>query len=243
MAAVLFAGRGAALSHRSAAALWGLWPSARSLIEVTASRRIRPSRGIQPHRSTLPDDETTTRRGIAVTTVPRTLLDLAAVLPSDRVERAINEAEVQRLGDPLSLAVLLARYRRRRGVAVARAILDDVRIGATITRSELEEHFLAFLVRHRLPRPQVNATIRTDHRAIECDFAWRAQSLIAELDGHAFHSTATDYERDRARDRALSVAGWRVVRITWRQLHDDSARLAADLRRLLEPWREPATRR
>jgi very-short-patch-repair endonuclease len=181
----------------------------------------------------LPDDEITTRRGVPVTTVPRTLLDLATVLPSDRVEQAINEAEVQRLGNALPIAALLARYPRRRGVAVARTILDGARIGSTITRSELEDRFRAFLIHRRLPVPEVNTSMRIGDGWVECDFVWRAQRLIAELDGHAFHVTAADYERDRARDRALSVAGWRVVRITWRQLQDDSARLAADLRWLL----------
>jgi very-short-patch-repair endonuclease len=233
MAAVLAAGPGAALSHRSAAALWGIRPSARPVIEVTAARRARPGRGIQPHRGRLPDDEVTTVVGIPVTTVPRTLLDIAAVLPRHQVERAINEAEVRRLGDPLPLAVLLARYPCRRGVAVARAILDDSRIGSTITRSELEERFLAFLIDHRLPRPEVNANIRIGNRSIECDFAWPRQSLIAELDGQAFHATTATFERDRARDRALNVAGWRVVRITWLQLHVEATALAADLRRLL----------
>ena len=103
-------------------------------------------------------------------------------------------------------------------------------------RSELEERFHAFLTDHRLPRPEANATIRIGDRSIECDFAWRARSLIAELDGHAFHATTAAYERDRARDRALSVAGWRVVRITWRQLHHDAVALAADLRSLLRLW-------
>jgi very-short-patch-repair endonuclease len=236
MAAVLAAGCGAALSHRSAGALWRLRPSARPLIEVTAERRVRSCRGIQPHRGRLPHDEVTVVGGIPVTTVSRTLLDLAGVLPRHQVERAINEAEVRRLGDPLPLAALLARYPRRRGVAVARAILDDGGIGSTIMRSELEERFHAFLSDHGLPRPEANATIRIGDRSIECDFAWRAWSLIAELDGHAFHATTAAYERDRARDRALSVAGWRVVRITWRQLHDDAVALAADLRSLLRLW-------
>jgi very-short-patch-repair endonuclease len=168
-----------------------------------------------------------------VTTVPRTLLDLAAVHPRHQVARAINEAEVKRLADAVPLVALLARYPRRRGVAVARAILDDSGIGSTITRSELEERFHAFLIDHGLPRPEVNANVRIGGRLIECDFAWPVQSLIAELDGHAFHVTTAAYERDRARDRALSVAGWRVVRITWRQLRDDAVGLAVDMRRLL----------
>lgn len=233
MASVLAAGHGAALSHRSAGALWRLWPSARSVIEVTASRRVRPSPGIQPHRASLPDDEVTTERRIRVTTVPRTLLDLAAVLPRHRVERAINEAEVRRLAGPLPLAALVARYPGRRGVGVIRAILDDARVGATITRSELEDRFVAFLETTKLPRPELNATLKVAERWVEVDCLWRTQSLIAELDGHAFHASAAAYERDRARDRVLSVAGWRVVRITRRQLHHDAVALAADMRRLL----------
>jgi len=70
-------------------------------------------------------------------------------------------------------------------------------------------------------------------RWVEADCVWRAQRLIVELDGHAFHATTAAYERDRARDRSLHVGGWRVVRITWRQLHDDADALATDLRSLL----------
>jgi len=155
------------------------------------------------------------------------------------VEHAINEARIQRLGDPVPLAALLARYPRRRGVAVARAILDDARIGSTITRSELEERFRTFLVQHGLPWPEINAKVRIGDRSVECDSVWRAHGLIAELDGHAFHTTTAAFERDRARDRLLSVAGWRVVRITWRQLHFDRPAVAADLRSLLWLQRAP----
>ena len=136
-------GRGAALSHRSAGALWRLRPSARPLIEVTAERRVRSCRGIQPHRGRLPQDEVTIVRGIPVTTVSRTLLDLAAVLPRRQVERAINEAEVQRLADPVPLAALLARSSAPAGRALwpgrswtTPAWLDDhaERVGGALPR-------------------------------------------------------------------------------------------------------------
>jgi very-short-patch-repair endonuclease len=68
---------------------------------------------------------------------------------------------------------------------------------------------------------------------MECDCVWRPQRLIVELDGRATHDTAAAFERDRARDRLLQAAGWRVVRITWRQLHHDEDRIFADLRELL----------
>jgi predicted transcriptional regulator of viral defense system len=98
MAAVLAGGVAAVLSHRDAAALWGFRPAARSRIDVTTPRRQHPRRGIQFHRSSLPSDEVTINDGIPVTTVPRTLFDLAAVLRPRQVERALNEAEALRLG-------------------------------------------------------------------------------------------------------------------------------------------------
>ena len=238
MAAVLVAGPGAALSHRSAAALWGLRPSAGTWIEVTAPRQVRSHRGMKPHRRSLLADEVTEIRGIPVTTVPRTLLDLAAVLPRHQVERAMNEAEVRRLTDALSAPALLARYPGWRGVAVIRAILEHGQIGSTVTRSELEERFLAFVDRYGLPRPEVNVHLPVAGGWIEVDCVWREQRLVIELDGWAFHRGPVAYERDRARDRALGVAGWRAVRVTWRQLHEGRARLAADLRRLLARHRD-----
>lgn len=75
--------------------------------------------------------------------------------------------------------------------------------------------------------------LRLGSRWIEADCVWREQRLIVELDGHASHATAAPYERDRARDRALVAAGWRVARITWRQLHREPGALEADLRALL----------
>jgi very-short-patch-repair endonuclease len=98
-----------------------------------------------------------------------------------------------------------------------------------LTRSELEERFLAFLDAHDLPRPSVNCAVE----GFEVDFHWPDQRLIVELDGRAAHHTLTAFERDRARDRALQAAGWRVVRITWHQLQYEPTQIAGDLIRLL----------
>ena len=181
----------------------------------------------------LPADEITSLAAIPVTTVPRTLLDLAAVLDHRGVERAMNEAEVRRYTDPLSLPALLARYPRRRGTAAIRAILGAGGIGTTLTRSELEERFLRFLARWGLPRPELNVPIAVRGGFVEADCVWRRSRLIAELDGRAVHGTAAAFERDRARDRALNASGWRVVRITWRQLSEEARELAEDLGALL----------
>jgi very-short-patch-repair endonuclease len=234
LAAVLALGEGAALSHRSAAAHLGLRASAARFPEVTPERRLKSRQRIRVHHGVLPPDEITVLRAITVTTVPRTLLDLATVLSPRQVERAIEEAEVRRLDDPLSLADLVKRYPGRRGTGVIKEILAADRIGSTITRSELEERFLRFLETHALPSPEMNIALAVNGGWIEADCVWRRQRLIVELDGAATHGTFAAYERDRARDRSLHAAGWRVVRVTWRQLHRDADQLAADLRGLLK---------
>jgi putative AbiEi antitoxin of type IV toxin-antitoxin system/uncharacterized protein DUF559 len=233
MAAVLAIGPDAVLSHRSAAALWGIRMTARTRIEVTAPRGVRSRQGIQVHEARLADDEMTVERAIPVTTPARTLLDVAAVIPPSRLERAINEAEVLRLADATSLATLAARHPHRPGVPALRRLLDAGGIGTAITRSELEDRFLAFLDRAGLPRPQLNVRLELPGGWIEADCVWRAQRVVVELDGYASHGTRAAFDRDRARDRMLQAAGWRAVRVTWRHLHDDAAALESEFGTLL----------
>jgi very-short-patch-repair endonuclease len=182
-------------------------------------------------------DEVVTMDGIPVTTVARTLLDLAVVLPPEQLERAVNEAEVQRLLRPLQLQRMLGRYPRRHGTPALSAILD-ARDG--ITRSELEAKFSRLIRSANLPRPELNRLVTAGAQPFECDCVWRPQRLIVELDGRAFHVTAAAFERDRARDRRLQAAGWTVVRVTWRQLREEPETVVADLRTLLR--RDSASR-
>jgi hypothetical protein len=181
----------------------------------------------------LPADEVTTEYEIPVTTVARTLLDLAAVVKPRRLERAMREAKVRRLGDRPSLDDLLIRHHARRGSAAIRRVLVHGRIGAGILRSELEERFLAFVEKSGLPVPETNAPIELDGRWVEVDCLWRDRLLIVELDGRAVHGTSFAFDADRERDRSLQAMGWRVVRITWRQLIRHPARVEADLRALV----------
>ncbi len=232
-AAVLAAGAGAALSHRAAAALWGLRATSAPRVEVSLARRLRSRRGVQIHHAPLAPDEVTVHHGIAVTTPPRTLLDLAAILRPDQLERAMNEAEARRLSDSLSLDALIDRHPARPGTLALKSILQRGRLGATLTRSELEDRFLSFLDAHDLDRPRVNVALALAGTHIEADCVWSHQRLIVELDGYATHATRAAFERDRTRDRRLQAAGWRVVRITWRHLHDEPAAVAAELRALL----------
>ncbi len=228
MAAVLAAGDGAVLSHRSAAELWGIRDSARRTIELTAPREVqRP--GLTVCRAVLPGDEMTVHDGIPVTTPARTLLDVAAVLDEHRLARAAERAEALRLTSPTSLAELVERYPRRKGTPNLKRLIEADRIVPTTTRSRLERRFLTFLDANELPRPLVNERVDP----FTPDFRWTDQRLVVELDGFETHGTRAAFERDRARDRALLAAGWRVARITKRQLDDAPNDLAAELRAML----------
>jgi len=232
LAAVLAIGPDAVLSHRSAAALWGLRATSRTRIEVTVGRAVRSRPGIQVHRAPLPDDEIAVEGGIPVTSINRTLVDLAAVLRPAELRRAAEQAEATRRADPVSLDAVVRRHSRRRGVHRLRAIVDGG-IEATVTRSELERRFLAFLEEAGLPHPDVSATLEAGARTFEVDCVWRDARVVVELDGARHHDTRAAFERDRERDRILQAAGWRVVRLTWRQLRDAATAVAGDLRRLL----------
>jgi very-short-patch-repair endonuclease len=118
-------------------------------------------------------------------------------------------------------------------------------IGRTVTRSDLEVALLTLLDAHGLPRPRTNARIDHGRGTVEVDAAWHDRRLIVELDGYAVHTTRRNFEDDRARDRARTAQGWRVVRITWSQLQHGSHALATELRALLahRPPAEAAPRR
>jgi predicted transcriptional regulator of viral defense system/very-short-patch-repair endonuclease len=234
IATVLFAGSGAVLSHRSAAALWGIRGTSSGAIEVTTPRKSRSRGGLRRHFATLPADEVTIERGIPVTTVPRTIFDLAANSSVDAVEHGLRESEYLRLHDRLSLLHLLDRYPRRRGARAVQECLARRAEGPSgRVRSRLEERFLPFLRQHRLPMPWLNAWIPLEPKGCEVDCLWRAQRQIVELDGYEGHGTRGAFREDRARDRRLRVAGYGVTRIAWGQLHDEPDEIATDLRALL----------
>jgi very-short-patch-repair endonuclease len=215
LAAVLRCGAGAVLSHRSAAALWGIRPTAAVQIEVTVprDRGHGPRQGILIHRPVTPA-LATVRDGIPVTTPTQTLIDLSSVLSRPALEYALEAAERLRLLDVKRLPPSLAE--------AAGAI--DLRL-----RSPLEARMLA-LCRHRaLPEPCVNGVIE----GLEVDFSWPEQRLIVETDGHRHHGTRAAFERDRERDSLLTVLGWRVVRVTHRRLARRPREVGDLLERLL----------
>ena len=211
MAATLACGSGAVLSHTSAAALWEIRPTD-GVVHVTvptAGGRRRP--GLCIHRDpSLGPDEVSTRDRIGVTTVPRTLLDLAGMLPPRALQRALDQAVVIRRIDLSFVDAVVARQRVSRP-------------GTTLTRSDLEERFLAVCEAHDLPRPQVNRRVA----GLEVDFLFSDARLVVETDGWRFHGTRAAFERDRNRDARLTRAGYRTLRFTHRQLEADARAVAA----------------
>jgi len=235
MAAVLAAGPTAVLSHTSAAALHGLVPIGSGPTHVTSpARRTRGQPGIRHHRVSLPSDETGTRDRIPVTEPMRTLVDLATIIGPGPLQRAADLAGLSRRENRVRLARLLERHRRGRGIARIGAVLAAAERDAAIPRSELERRFRALVRDHGLPEPLINGRVRATGRAYEPDISWPDRRVVVELDGFETHGTRQAFEADRERDRRLAVAGWLVVRVTWRQLRDEPALIAAQVRALLD---------
>jgi very-short-patch-repair endonuclease/predicted transcriptional regulator of viral defense system len=234
LAAVLATGPGAALSHRDAAALHGLRSAHDGRIDVTTTLRRRVKQaGIAIHNTAaLSPLDVITIDAIPVTSIARTLADLAAVVPDDQLAKALSEAERRNVLDVTAIEAVMERTRHRPGPGHAnlRAALDEHRRrGAQLTRSELEDRFRALLDRHGIAAPRMNAHLH----GYEVDALWPTHRLVVELDGYAFHRDRRAFQRDRDKANALTAAGYTVLRFT----HDDilrrPARTAAHLRALL----------
>ncbi len=239
LAAVLACGGGAVLSHESAAALEGLRWYGGAKIEVTVPGRSKRRRdGIRVHRSTtLTQADVTTVNGIPCTTVARTLFDLADSLNRRRLERAFDQAEVSGVLNLQAINDQLRRNPTRAAAGKVRGLLETHYIGRTPTWSQLEEAFLELTRRLGLPDPEVNGWITLDDGlpAIWGDFVWRAQRVVVETDGHQSHGTRQKFELERVQDQRLTVANWRPVRTTWRQVFGRPHELETTLLALVGP--------
>lgn len=234
MAAVLASGPDAVLSHRSAAALWKIREDSRAAIDVTTPHRSRSWRHICRHVSPTPAEEVTIKEGIPVTSVPRTILDLAATEPLDVVKGLLREMEFRELWDSLSLWDLIERYPGRRGIRKVTAALEGLKdepVGEQ--KNPLEERFAPFCRRYRLPLPHFNHPIEAGGKSFQVDCHWPGTNQVVELDGWQAHGTRSAFREDKARDRRLAVAGYIVTHFTWNQLDDEPEAIASDLRALL----------
>jgi very-short-patch-repair endonuclease len=237
MSAVLACGPAAVVSHHSAAALWQLPGAHGSRIAVQISvvgahRGRRP--GVRTHRvRRLPPDEITKLDGVPLTTPARTILDLAGEADAADLERMVADACKRGIATVAQLRRLIARYPNRRGVARLRGILD-AGSGPAFIRSEAEMRFLDLARTARLPLPKVNVLIA----GLEVDFFWPPYRLVVEVDGFAFHSSRFSFERDRRRDATLIAHGFRVMRVTWRQIVEEPLALVVSLTRALSAGEE-----
>ncbi len=236
MAAVLACGPDAVLSHRSAAYLWGLIDEWQKPIDVTApNRRGRSPAGVAAHRDgSLQPIDKTTLHGIPCTSLTRTLLDYAGVVPEWELRKAVSQAEVLRILDHAAMRSVLRRGHGRRGVARLRLIVETLHPQTKRTRSELERLFLAMCLRSGLPQPEANVWLEVPGgNPLQADFLWRDARLIVEADSREFHDTPAAFEEDRKREQRLQRAAWRVSRCTWSQVEREPRRLATTIRALL----------
>jgi len=231
MVGALACGPGALLSHRSAAALWGIGEESGDIEVTVRTSSPRRRKGIRVYRRpTLADRDLAERDGIPVTGLVRTFVDLAAVLKPRQVERCVNEADRLDLIDPPTLRVELQPHRCEPGVRPLRALLD--RRTFTLTRSELERLFLPLARQAGLPPPRTKQWVN----GFEVDFNWPDLGLVVETDGLHYHRTPAQQARDRLRDQAHTAAGLVNLRFTYEQVRYEPEHvcsvLAATLRRI-----------
>ena len=226
--ALLAVPRARAISHASAAGIWGLHlPGSRDRrIHLLLDGDAPVSRpGLCAHRSRLvPDRDLRTRQSLPVTSVAWTLIHLAESIADAPLERVISDALRSRLVGETELAEVASRAPGLRGAARVRAALADDAAPA-LTRSDGEIRMLELVRAAELPPPRLNVPLE----GFEVDFHWPEHRLVVEVDSVAFHTDRWAYERDRRKDAALRAAGLTVIRITWRQLKERPMVVVAQL--------------
>jgi very-short-patch-repair endonuclease len=209
-AAVLACGPEAALSHLSAAALWGIRPNWPLRPEISVPvKRTRPK--IRTHRcQPFTDDEITVNYGMPVTTVMRTIVDISPRLTDREFVRAVNDARRAHHLKPSTLITLLQRSQR------AKRLIDPTQ---NATRSQAEDDFMTWIKRHKLPVPKINV----NPNGHEVDAVFEEQKVIIELDGWTFHNDYDSFRTDRTRDRISAANGYLPLRYTPADLTTEEA--------------------
>ena len=227
MAAVLACGPGAVLSHYDAAALMDLRRAGSGRIHVTAPRSRHPHEGIALHRPRrLHPEDVTTVNGIPATALARTLLDLAALLTREQLERMVEQTELRKLFDLRAMDRVLVRNPRGKGRRNLSAVIADLRPFIPMTRSELERAFLKLCRAAGLPEPAMNVWLL----GYEVDALFADHRIVVELDGGDYHGTTAARRRDPIRDARLQAAGYRIVRVHERWLGDAPEAIRALMR-------------
>lgn len=231
LAAVLACGDGTVVSHRSAAALWGLARRPVGEVQVTvAGRDCRSRDGLRVHAvERLAATDRRHKSGIPVTSPARTVIDFAATTGREEAERAIAEACALKLTDEAQILAAIERGPNRAGVAQVRAILGQPG-GAKRTRSDGERAMLRLVRAARLPVPMTDVPLL----GFTADFLWPAERVIVEVDGYDVHSHRAAFERDHRRDVVHKDGGYEVLRFTGRQLDEAFVYAAVVIARVLD---------
>jgi very-short-patch-repair endonuclease len=214
MAAVLVCGDGALLSHGSAAALWRIGPEGEGPVDISIRRNCGISRrGIRARvRLHLPKRDVAEHHNIPVTTPIRTLIDQATELPSNRLERMVNEADKRNLIDPEALRAALDEHAGERGVRSLRLLLDHQTF--RLSDTELEVLFRPIASQAGLPTPRTKEMVN----GFEVDFYWSGLGLVVETDGWRYHRTPSAQTRDALRDQVHTASGLTPLRFSHYQV-------------------------
>lgn len=227
-AALLACGEGAVISHGTAAGLHRLWDKPPHLIDVTvpveAGRKIA---GVRCRRCRYPQpEEVEVVQGVAVTTVARTLVDLAGVVGLPTLRKSVGRAAIRKTLDVQAIDLAIHNAKRRRGLGSLEQTLVPYRTkegNAVDVRSDFETLVLPDLLEIGLLRPSCNAWLHIDGERFLVDFLWEKQRVVVETDGRETHETPDAFQKDRRRDQFLASAGYRVLRVTWHQIRYERA--------------------
>ena len=236
LAACLAGGLGSAASHACAAALHGLDEIPRGVLEIWTSRRLRGGQ-LLCHIARLPETDVTRVSGIPVTTVERTMLDLASVMDRDHLELVPDSALRQR-----KTSIARMRWRLQhvpphgaKGVGKLRELVDERSVTSPISESALEVRLAQLIRRAGLPPPQTQFRVLEGNRFVgRFDFAYPEAKLIIEVDGYRWHSGNQAWQRDRKRDNILNRLGWTILRFTADDLKD-RAGVVSQISEILRP--------
>jgi hypothetical protein len=238
-AALLACGEGAVISHGTAAAFHGLWNKPPRLIDVTvpveAGRKIDE---IRCRRCRYPEpEEVEFFNGVAVTTVARTLVDLAGMVGLATLKKTVGRAAIRRKLDLQAVDLAIHNAKRRRGLKALELALAPYRTkdGKPLdVRSDFETLVLPELLDAGLPRPGCNVPLEIDGERLVVDFLWEKQRVVVETDGRETHETPDAFQSDRGRDQFLASVGYRTVRVTWDQIHNERAAVLRRIKNALQ---------
>ena len=235
-AATLYWGSSSAVSHRASAALRGLAGFESQLVEVTVPKNRRGGKVGIVHRHRLDPTDVEKLDGLPVTTVARTLIDLASLSRREKVEEALDDALSRGLVSIPYLRVRLAEMSGsagRPGIGTMRALID-ARAGSRVPQNVFETRMLRVIKRAGLPPPEIQFPVyEANDRIAIVDFAYPEQRLAIETDGYRWHSGKVRWQKDLRRRNRLLAVDWRMMHVTWDQLRETPASVTDSIRRLL----------